>query len=199
MARGSHRPRTGTISLDDITRRIHDTDARHTDDAVAQQTYVPTEARGRRFIGAMIALGSMELMASMEITIGIVALPKVQNDLNLSSAGRTWIVFATLLTCNGLILVGGRLGDAIGRKRTFIIGVALSIISSVMTAVAWDQGSLILARALKGVAIAIVAPTCLALVATTFPKGRVRNGAVAVFAAMTSVGSVVGLVVGGIL
>src|SRR6185312_3334716 len=93
----------------------------------------------------------------------------------------------------------GRLGDAIGRKRTFIIGVALSIISSVMSAVAWDQGSLIVARGLKGVAIAIVAPTCLALVATTFPKGRVRNGAVAVFAAMTSVGSVVGLVVGGIL
>ncbi|OBA77841.1 MFS transporter [Mycobacterium sp. 1164966.3] len=147
----------------------------------------------------MIALGSMELMASMELTIGIVALPKVQNDLNLSSAGRTWIVFATLLTCNGLILVGGRLGDAIGRKRTFIIGVALSIISSILSAVAWDQGSLIVARALKGVAIAIVAPTCLALVATTFPKGRVRNSAMAVFAAMTSVGSVLGLVVGGIL
>jgi Major Facilitator Superfamily len=141
----------------------------------------------------------MELMASMELTIGIVALPKVQNDLNLSSAGRTWIVFATLLTCNGLILVGGRLGDAIGRKRAFIIGVALSITSSVMSAVSWDQASLILARGLKGVAIAIVAPTCLALVATTFPKGRVRNSAVAVFAAMTSVGSVLGLVVGGIL
>ena len=141
----------------------------------------------------------MELMAAMELTVGVVALPKVQNELNLSSAGRSWVIFATLLTCNGLLLVGGRLGDAIGRKRTFIIGIALSTIASVMSAIAWDEGSLVSARLLKGVAIAILAPTCLALVATTFPKGRVRNAALAVLTAMGSVGSVLGLVVGGIL
>lgn len=152
-----------------------------------------------RFIAAIVALGSAELMASIEITIGIVALPKIQNELNLSSAGRNWIVFATILTLNGLILVGGRLGDTIGRKRAFVIGTVLSTVASVMSALAWDQGSLVVARMLKGVAIAILAPTCLALVATTFPKGRLRNGAMAMFTAMGSVGSVLGLVVGGII
>ncbi|OBF79752.1 MFS transporter [Mycobacterium sp. 852002-51163_SCH5372311] len=152
-----------------------------------------------RFIAAIIALGSAELMAAVELTIGVVALPKIQNELNLSSAGRNWVVFATLLACNGLIMVGGRLGDTIGRKRAFVIGTALSTIASVMSAAAWDQGSLIFARLLKGVSIAILAPTCLALVATTFPKGRLRNVAMAAFTAMGSVGSVLGLVVGGII
>jgi hypothetical protein len=160
--------------------------------------YSPT-LPSRRFIAAIFAIGSMELMAAMELTIGIVALPKVQNELGLSTAGRSWVVFATMLTCNGLILVGGRMGDAIGLKRTFMIGVALSTIASVMSAIAWDVGSLVSARLLKGVAIAILAPTCLALVATTFPKGRLRNSAIAVLSAMNSLGSVLGLVVGGVL
>jgi MFS family permease len=97
------------------------------------------------------------------------------------------------------MLVGGRLGDTIGRKRTFIIGVALYTISSAMCGIAWDEGALVLARVLKGVAGAIIAPTCLALVATTFPKGPSRNAAVAVFGAMAAVGAVMGLVVGGVL
>ncbi len=152
-----------------------------------------------RLIAAIVAIGSMELMAAMELTIGVVALPRVQNDLNLSTAGRSWVIFATLLTANGLMLVGGRLGDTIGRKRAFMIGVVLSTLSSVMCGIAWNEGILILGRLLKGVAIAILAPTCLALVATTFPKGRVRNAATAVFGAMVSLGSVTGLVVGGVL
>jgi Na+/melibiose symporter-like transporter len=199
MAAGSHRPRAGTTSLDDITRRISDPDGLHTNGAVAQKTNLPPELPRGRFIAAIIALGSAELMTAVELTIGIVALPKIQNELNLSSAGRNWVVFATLLTCNGFILVGGRLGDTIGRKRAFVIGTALSTISSVMSAIAWDEGSLVLARLLKGVSIAILAPTCLALVATTFPKGRLRNVAMAAFTAMGSVGSVLGLVVGGII
>ncbi len=164
-----------------------------------RKTYAPAWLPPRRFIAAIIAIGSMELMAAMELTIGVVALPAVQNDLALSSAERSWVIFATLLTCNGLLLVGGRLGDTIGRKRTFMIGVALSTISSVMCGIAWDVGILIVGRLLKGVAIAILAPTCLALVATTFPKGQLRNAATAVFGAMISVGSVMGLVVGGVL
>ncbi|WP_082947546.1 MFS transporter [Mycobacterium sp. E2479] len=199
MAGGSHRPRAGTISLDDITRRISGLDAAHSCHAIAQEAYPPAGLSRGRFIAAIIALGSAELMASIELTIGIVALPRIQNELNLSSAGRNWVVFATLLACNGLILVGGRLGDTIGRKRAFVIGTVLSTVASVMSAIAWDEGSLVVARMLKGVSIAILAPTCLALVATTFPKGRLRNGAMAVFTAMGSVGSVLGLVVGGII
>ena len=97
------------------------------------------------------------------------------------------------------MLLGGRLGDTIGRKRAFIIGVALFTIASAMCGIAWDGGALVVARLLRGVALAIVAPTCFALVATTFPKGPARNAAAAVFGAMAGVGSVMGLVVGGVL
>ena len=154
----------------------------------------PTWLPPRRFIAAVIALGGVQLMATMEGPVGIVALPKIQNELGMSDAGRSLVINAY-----GLMLLGGRLGDTIGRKRTFIIGVALSTIASAMCGIAWDEGALVLARLLKGVAGAIVAPTCLALVATTFPKGPVRNAATAVFGAMGGIGAVMGLVVGGAL
>jgi EmrB/QacA subfamily drug resistance transporter len=104
-----------------------------------------------------------------------------------------------VLTFGGLMLLGGRLGDTIGRKRTFIVGVALFTISSVLCAVAWDEVTMVIARLSQGIGSAIASPTGLALVATTFPKGPARNAATAVFAAMTAIGSVMGLVVGGAL
>ena len=97
------------------------------------------------------------------------------------------------------MLLGGRLGDTIGRKRTFIVGVALFTIASILCGVAWDETTLVIARLLQGVGAAIASPTGLALIATTFPKGPARNAATAVFAAMTGVGSVMGLILGGAL
>ncbi|MBS4729869.1 MFS transporter [Mycobacterium sp. SM1] len=157
--------------------------------------YLPS----RWFVAAVIAIGGMQLMATMDGTIAIVALPKIQNQLGLSDAGRSWVITAYVLTFGGLMLLGGRLGDTIGRKRTFIVGVALFTIASAMCGIAWDAGTLVLARLLQGVGAAIASPTGLALVATTFPKGPARNAATAVFGAMTGVGSVMGLVVGGAL
>lgn len=153
----------------------------------------------RRFIAAVIAIGGMQLLATMDSTIAIVALPKIQDELNLSDAGRSWVITAYVLTFGGLMLLGGRLGDTIGRKRTFIVGVTLFTIASVLCGIAWDEATLVIARLLQGVGAAIASPTALALIATTFPKGPARNAATAVFAAMTGVGSVMGLVVGGAL
>jgi EmrB/QacA subfamily drug resistance transporter len=161
--------------------------------------YYPTWLPSRRFLAAVVAIGGMQLLATMDSTIAIVALPKIQNDLSLSDAGRSWVITAYVLTFGGLMLLGGRLGDTIGRKRTFIVGVALFTISSVLCAVAWDEATMVVARLLQGIGSAIASPTGLALVATTFPKGPARNAATAVFAAMTAVGSVMGLVVGGAL
>jgi EmrB/QacA subfamily drug resistance transporter len=141
----------------------------------------------------------MQLMATMDGTIAIVALPKIQNELGLSDAGRSWVITAYVLTFGGLMLLGGRLGDTIGRKRTFIVGVALFTIASALCGIAWDDFTLVTARLLQGIGAAIASPTGLALVATTFPKGPSRNAAMAVFGAMTGVGSVMGLVVGGAL
>ena len=88
----------------------------------------------RRFIAAVIAIGGMQLLATMDSTIAIVALPKIQDELNLSDAGRSWVITAYVLTFGGLMLLGGRLGDTIGRKRTFIVGVTLFTIASVLCA-----------------------------------------------------------------
>src|SRR4249919_3918690 len=170
------------------------------DGAAAQRSgRTPAWVPSRRFIAAVVAIGGMQLLATMDSTVAIVALPKIQAELSLSDAGRSWVITAYVLTFGGLMLLGGRLGDTIGRKRTFIVGVALFTIASVLCGVAWDEATLVIARLLQGVGAAIASPTGLALVATTFPKGPARNAATAVFAAMTGIGSVMGLVVGGAL
>src|SRR6202045_4803182 len=159
----------------------------------------PTWLPSRRFFAAVIAIAGMQLMATMDGTIAIVALPKIQNELSLSDAGRSWVITAYVLTFGGLMLLGGRLGDTIGRKRTFIVGVALFTIASILCGIAWDETTLVTARLLQGVGAAIASPTGLALIATTFPKGPARNAATAVFAAMTAIGSVMGVGGGGAL
>lgn len=172
---------------------VEPTQLRHT------RRYFATRLPPRRFIGAVIAIGGIDLMAQMDGPIAIFALPRIQNELGLSDVGRSWVITAYLLTFGGLMLLGGRVGDAIGRKRAFIVGVALFTVASAMCGIAWDGGSLVLARLMQGVAAAIAVPTSLALVATTFPKGPVRNAAAAAFGAVAGVGAVIGLVVGGVI
>jgi EmrB/QacA subfamily drug resistance transporter len=159
----------------------------------------PAGLPSRRFIAAVVALGGMQLMVTMDGSIAAVALPKIQNELNLTDAGRSWVLTAYMLAFGGLLLVGGRLGDTIGLKRIFIVGVALFTTASAVCGIAQDGGTRIAARLLQGLAGAIIAPTSVALVATTFPKGPARNAAVAVFGATASVSSVLSLVVGGAL
>ncbi|KUI25056.1 MFS transporter [Mycobacterium sp. IS-1742] len=165
----------------------------------AGRAKTPTWLPSRRFFAAVIAIAGMQLLATMDSTIAIVALPKIQDELSLSDAGRSWVITAYVLTFGGLMLLGGRLGDTIGRKRAFIAGVALFTIASILCGIAWNEATLVIARLLQGIGAAIASPTGLALVATTFPKGPARNAATAVFGAMTAVGSVMGLVVGGAL
>lgn len=160
---------------------------------------VPTRLRSRRFIAAIVTLGATQLISTMNGTIAAVALPKIQNELNLSDAGRNWVLTGYVLAFGGLMLVGGRVGDTIGRKRAFIIGVALFTIASAVCGIAWNGDTLIAARLLQGVAAAVIAPTSVALVATTFPKGPARNAAMAVLGATASLSSVLSLVVGGVL
>ena len=153
----------------------------------------------RHFVAVVSALSGIQLLATMDGTVAIFALPRIQNDLGLSDATRSWVISIYVLASGGLLLLGGRIGDTIGHKRTLIVGAALFTITSAMCGIAWDGSVLILARLLKGVAAAIVTPTAMALVATMFPKGPDRNTAMVVFGTMASVGSVVGLVAGGAL
>ena len=153
----------------------------------------------RRFVAAVIAIGAVQLLATMDGLIAVFALPNIQNELGLSDAARNWVITAYLLTFGGLMLLGGRLGDTFGRKRTFIVAVALFTIASAMCGIAWNEGTIVLARLLQGTAAAVATPTCLALIAATFPKGSARNAATGLFGAMNGVGAVIGLVVGGAL
>src|ERR1044072_3609305 len=93
----------------------------------------------RRFFAAVVAIGGMQLLATMDSTVAIVALPKIQDELSLADAGRSWVITAYVLTFGGLMLLGGRLGDTIGRKRTFIVGVSLFTIASILCGMAWDE------------------------------------------------------------
>jgi EmrB/QacA subfamily drug resistance transporter len=144
----------------------------------------------------VIAIGGVLLMAYMDGPVAVYALPQIQNDLDLSNAERSWVITAYVVAFASLMLLGGRLGDTIGRKRTFIAGVAVFTFASVLCGIAWNGDVLVVARLLHGAAAAIVAPTSMALIVTTFPKGRTRNAAAAVFGAMNGVGAVLGLVVG---
>src|SRR5689334_15247241 len=124
----------------------------------------PAWLPSRRFFAAVIAIGGMQLLATMDSTVAIVALPKIQDELSLSDAGRSWVITAYVLTFGGLMLLGGRLGDTIGRKRTFIAGVALFTIASVLCGVAWDEATMVIARLSQGVGSPIPSPTGPALV-----------------------------------
>lgn len=147
----------------------------------------------------MLVLSGLQLMVVLDGTVANLALAPLQSDLGLSDAGRNWVLTSYALAFGGLMLLGGRLGDSYGRKRMFMGGVGLFTLASLLCGLATGEAMLIGARALQGVGAAVASPTALALVATTFAAGPARNRAIAVFAAMTGVGSIAGLILGGAL
>src|ERR1700756_879625 len=153
-------PAHGRVALDRANRAALDVTKRT---GWSRPSWLPS----RRFIAAVAAIGGMQLLATMDSTVAIVALPRIQNELNLSDAGRSWVITAYVLTFGGLMLLGGRLGDTIGRKRTFIAGVAMFTIASILCGLAWDESTMVIARLAQGVGAAIASPTALAVVATT--------------------------------
>src|ERR1700729_1448427 len=154
---------------------------------------------GRRLGLALALIATAQLMVVLDATIVNVALPHIQNALGFSGSGLEWVVNAYALTFGGLLLLGGRAGDILGRRRVFIAGIILFSAASLLGGVATSQAWLPRARALQGVGGAIVAPTALALITTNFPEGRLRNRAMGVYAAMSIGGAAVGLLAGGLL
>lgn len=148
---------------------------------------------------AIFAITGMQLMSTLDGTIVIVALPRMQADLGLTDASKSWVITAYVLAFGGLLLLGGRVGDAIGHKRAFLSGVGVFTIASLACGLANDPTTLIVARAVQGTGAAVAAPTGLALIATTYAVGPARNRALAISAAMQGIGSVLGLVLGGAL
>ena len=154
---------------------------------------------GRRLGLALFVIATAQLMVVLDATIVNVALPHIQTALGFSGSGLEWVVNAYALTFGGLLLLGGRAGDILGRKRVFIAGIILFSAASLLGGFATSEAWLLGARALQGVGGAIVAPTALSLITTNFPEGRPRNRAMGVYAAMSIGGAAVGLLVGGML
>jgi EmrB/QacA subfamily drug resistance transporter len=160
-----------------------------------------TDARdhGRHLGVALLIIATAQLMVVLDATIVIVAQPHIQTALGFSDGGLEWVTNAYALTLGGLLLLGGRAGDLLGRRRMFVAGLLLFSAASLAGGLATSQAWLLAARAVQGVGGAIVAPTALALIATTFPEGPPRNRAMGVYAAMSGAGGVVGLLAGGLL
>jgi EmrB/QacA subfamily drug resistance transporter len=154
----------------------------------------------RRHLGvALFVIATAQLMIVLDATIVYVALPHIQAALGFSGSGLEWVANAYALTFGGLLLLGGRAGDLLGRRRMFIIGLLLFSAASLAGGLATSPAWLLAARAVQGAGGAIVAPTALALIATTFPEGPPRSRAMGVYAAMSVAGSSVGLLAGGLL
>jgi EmrB/QacA subfamily drug resistance transporter len=140
-----------------------------------------------------------QFMVVLDATIVNVALPSIQADLGISESSLQWIVNAYALLFGGFLLLGGRAGDLIGRKRVFLAGLVLFTSASLLCAVATGETMLILARGLQGLGAALVSPAALSIVTTTFKEGAERTKALGVWAAIAVGGGAVGLVLGGFL
>jgi EmrB/QacA subfamily drug resistance transporter len=140
-----------------------------------------------------------QFMVILDATIVNVALPSIQEDLGMSDADLQWVVNAYALTFGGFLLLGGRAGDLMGRKRIFLVGVVLFTVASLANGLAPTSEALIIFRGVQGLGAALVAPAALSIITTTFEEGAERTKAMGVWAAIAVGGAAVGLVLGGIL
>jgi EmrB/QacA subfamily drug resistance transporter len=147
----------------------------------------------------MLAIATAQFMVALDTTIVNVALPHIQQSLGFSNSGLEWVVNAYAVTFGGVLLIGGRAGDLLGRRRMFAAGLLLFSAGSLAGGMATSQAWLLAARAVQGTGAAITAPAALALIATTFPEGSSRNRAMGVYSATSAVGGAIGLLAGGLL
>src|SRR4051794_37819647 len=138
-------------------------------------------------------------MLVLDATVVNVALPRIDADLGFGPAALSWVLNAYTLAFGGLLLLGGRVGDIVGRRRTLATGVLLFAGSSLLGGLATDSAWLLAARALQGAGAALTAPSTLALITTNFPEGPRRHHALGIYSSMAGIGASIGLVLGGML
>jgi EmrB/QacA subfamily drug resistance transporter len=155
------------------------------------------QSRLRWFVLALI--GVAQLMVVLDATIVNIALPSAQADLGFSDGARQWVITAYALSFGSLLLVGGRLGDLVGRRRVFVVGLAGFAAASAVGGFAPNFAVLVVARALQGAFAALLAPAALSLLTTTFTVPAERNRAFGVFGTIAASGAAVGLILGGAL
>ena len=148
---------------------------------------------------ALAVLGVAYLMVVLDVSIVNVALPSIQEDLGFSTSGLEWVVSGYALTFGGFLLLGGRLGDLLGRRRVFMVGLVLFALFSLVCGLSVSPAMLIAARVLQGVAGAILSPSVFSIVSVTFAEGSERNKALGILGAIAGSGAAIGLLLGGVL
>ena len=157
-------------------------------------SYPPLDPR--RWLALALLCGAF-FMVILDSAIVIVALPSIQADLGFSEQGLQWVLSAYAVTFGGLLLLGGRAADLLGRRRVFMVGVGLFTAASLLSGLAWSPAALLAARAFQGVGAAIMTPTALSIISTTFPEGSERNTALGIWGMNGGLGATAGWLIGG--
>src|SRR3954465_3138024 len=155
------------------------------------------DSRKRWFVLAIVV--AAQFMVVLDVAIVNVALPSIKTDLHFSQESLQWVITAYSILFGGVLLLGGRLADLLGRRRLFVAGLALFTVSSLLDGLAWSETSLIAFRALQGVGAAMLAPAALSILMTTFREGRDRNVALGIWGAASGSGGAAGVLLGGAL
>src|SRR5436190_3083847 len=153
---------------------------------------------GRRWLTLAI-VGAAFFMTVLDVAIVNVALPSIEDDLNVTETTVQWVLIAYAITFGGFLLLGGRMADLLGRKRIFLVGLTLFTLASLVCGLAGNIGVLIAARAVQGIGAAIISPAALSIVTTTFHEGAERNKALGIWGALGGSGAAAGVLFGGII
>jgi EmrB/QacA subfamily drug resistance transporter len=156
----------------------------------------PTAPDPRRWWALALLCGAF-FMVILDAAIVTVALPSIENALDFSAQGLQWVVSAYALTFAGLLLLGGRAADLLGRRRVFMVGVVVFTAASLLCGLAWSDTALIGARGFQGVGAAIMTPSALSIITTTFVEGSERNRALGIWGALGGIGATTAWLIGG--
>ena len=150
----------------------------------------------RRWLALALLCGAF-FMVILDSAIVVVALPSIESDLGFSAQGLQWVLSAYALTFAGFLLLGGRAADLLGRRRLFMLGLGLFTAASLLCGLAWSDDALIGARAVQGLGAAVMTPTALSIIATTFHEGSERNKAFGIWGALGAIGGTTAWLIGG--
>jgi EmrB/QacA subfamily drug resistance transporter len=153
----------------------------------------------RRRWWALALIVVAQFMVVLDVAIVNVALPSIRTDLDFSQESLQWVITAYAIFFGGVLLLGGRLSDLLGRRRVFVAGMAIFTIFSLLDGLAWSEGSLIAFRSLQGLGAALLSPAALSILTTTFAEGRERNLALGIWGAASGSGGAAGVLLGGAL
>src|SRR5438874_2525966 len=165
--------------------------------AIVTHEAVGEQDRRRWFALALIV--AAQFMVVLDVAIVNVALPSIKNDLHFSQESLQWVITDYSIFFGGVLLLGGRLADLLGRRRLFMVGLALFTVSSLLDGLAWSETSLIVFRSLQGLGAALLSPAALSILTTTFEEGRERNLALGIWGAASGSGGAAGVLLGGVL